>query len=162
MSIIKSAKWLLFPLSVIIIMLGLFCIILYGIQANWFDEESENDLIRRIEFFAKEKLPSCEVLKKEYNSGYYSIAIYKVDSTDFVKVFNILDTDTTFVVLENNDFRIETKQLIAKSLRKTNRKRLSTDILIYKNDVGHYIYKVGFICPEIIVIERENQYPGNE
>lgn len=160
--VFKFIKWLLVPLLSGIIIISLFYLMLYSIQSGWFDTtESDVNLIKTLEFYSKEDLPSCEVLKKKNKSGYYSITIYKTDSVDFMKAFNAFDTNAKFITLHHNDLMIETKQLIAKTLRKVNKKRESANIVVYKDEKGNHTYKIGFIHPDIIIIEKINKYPNS-
>jgi len=142
------------------IIVGGWNLFLYGLDSHWFDTPvSDKNLIKSLEYYSKKELLSCKVLKKKMKEQHYTIAVYETDSVDFVTFHNeFIKNDTSFVALSNNDFMIETKELIAKSLRKTKKNRSSTDILIYKNDNGYFVRKIGLLSPDIIILEVVNKW----
>ena len=144
----------------ILVFVGIFNLMFYGLDSHWFDTpESDKNLIKSLEYYSKKELLSCKVLEKKMKERHYSIAVYETDSVDFITFHNeFIKNDTSFVALGNNDFMIETKELIAKSLRKTKKNRSSTDIFIYKNDNGYFVRKIGLLYPDIIILEVVNKW----
>ena len=161
-SILKIVKWLLLSILIsAIIIVGGFYLFLYGLQSHWFDQQdSDIILIRRMEYYANEKLPSCKVLKKENKERHHNIAIYKVDSIDFMKVhnnFNIILPEFS----QSSNVRLigETQHLIRKSLPKKERDNWSKNITLYEYNNSFYTKKIGFLKPNIIVLETKTIIP---
>jgi hypothetical protein len=138
-----------------IIIVGGFYLFLYGLQSHWFDpQESNTTLIRYMEYYANEKLPSCKVLEKEKKERYHNIAVYCVDSIDFMKIFNNFREITPEFELDNGELKGETQYLISKSLPKDKRKHWSKNIVVYKDEsIKSKKRKLCFIYPNIIILE---------
>lgn len=150
---------IVFLLSILIsatIIVGGFYLFLYGLDSHWFDpQDSDIILIRRMEYYANEKLPSCKVLKKENKERHHNIAIYKVDSIDFMKVFNNFREIRPGFELDNGELKGETQYLISKSLPKDKRKNWFKNIIVYSDkSIKGRKAKICFIYPNIIIFEN--------
>lgn len=118
-----------------------------GISLIWIHDPPNNAYyIEKLEFMAKDSLPSCKVIKKSYRETSYEIVVFKVDEDDYKKVLSKIRSSKRYISDPDIVFKSKTKRICRnKNIKKFTEK--------YYDDRGEMIYKLGFKWPDRIVLE---------
>jgi hypothetical protein len=150
----KTLKYLLIGLSAIFAVIGFLAFALIELDQYDTTHAPKDFYKERLEFISKEPLPSCKILRNDYVSGSYAVAIIQLNETDYAKVLKATQVTKGLINVPKTSFWGWAKELI-----KEEKIDINKVIVMYEGYHGDYYFSyfkhIGFLPPNIIIYEED-------